>query len=56
MMAHGPGCVDEVFGRASLARAGYARPGQNAVHSLTAQVDALPFPEQLGEMGVRAIA
>ncbi len=35
-----------------MAWAGYARFGQNAAHRGPAQVDALPIPEQLGEVGV----
>ena len=35
-----------------MARTGDAHLGQNAPHRGPAQVDALPFLEQLGEMGV----
>ena len=41
-----------MLGRTPVAWAGNARPGQNAPHGGPAEVDALPVPEQLGEVGV----
>ena len=41
-----------VLGRTPVARAGDARPGQDAAYRGSAQVDALPVSEQLGQVRV----
>ena len=41
-----------VLGRTPVAGAGDPRPGQDAAYGGSAQVDTLPVPEQLGQVGV----
>ena len=44
--------ADPVLGRASSLGAGHASLGQDATHRLASKINSLPFPQQVGEVGV----
>ena len=45
-----------MLGRTPAPEAGYARPGQHAARDWPTQANAVPFPEQLGAVGLLAPA